>query len=484
MPEQSAALSWHASPGSTTNVRAPARSLSQSRLITGTHRFAFGPSGAAQHEDAVRAAHAWIDSRHSAVCDEATPKFFANFAAMGIGNDINQAVRSLAIALSRGRQLVLLPPSHVHRSRLGADVSRRFDAMHPWHWLPDEPLSALFRPSGCQTFMSSATQKAVLDVIAFANASAPSTLQQLGMWKLANSSVSQSQTSWRIGLSYLYIPLSFRSLGMLWWFQALTTYFVRIGVPFKQRIMRHPATKELLQQLRTPGQREAELPRRDSHASICVEYSGLPRCYGTDLLADIHFDVGLHMRLGDACRPEFRQTISKSRACIRNLSHAVHRINEARGLRGGGTLFLATDSAEIIAQASQGLASPYQVFYLNLRRDHYDSVLPNELRVTDRQQDLVDMLIELLMLARSALVVGTMQSNVARLALQFRMHPPGDSNGLHGPLPALMTARHRGKRTLRSGRIKFEVQYVREGSSSTSPSELRLRPERSPKLQP
>ena len=88
-------------------------------------------------------------------------------------------------------------------------------------------------------------------------------------------------------------------------------------------------------------------------------------------------------------------------------------------------MFLATDSEAIIAQAEAGAAAPYEVHYLNLSRSQYNTPLPNELRATNRTQDLVDMLLELVLLSHAAVLGGTMQSNVPRLALQLRVQPPG-----------------------------------------------------------
>ena len=396
------------------------RTLSRASLIPGVQRL--GPGKAPEHESLVRRAHAWVHARHARQCNESTPKYFAHFHSAGIGNDVNQAVRSLAIALYRGRQLILLPPHGGHRARLRPSVNKHLDADHPWHWLQHDPLTALFRPSSCQEVLSS-MERATFDALAssaYANLSAPAALKRLGKSGLANSSLSQSPNSWRVGLDYTYIPLQFRSMGMLWWFQVLTTYFVRIRRPLRQRLLAHTATKQLLGQLAVPMRNL----KRETNSTACADLAGVPRCYGSSLLAQVAFDVGLHIRLGDACRPENRKLNTRSRTCFENLTKAVQRITEARG-EGGGTMFLATDSESIIRQANAGAAAPYRVYFLNLSRAHYDTTLPNELRATNRMQDLVDMLLDLVFLSHSAILGGTMQSNVPRLALQLRVQPPG-----------------------------------------------------------
>ena len=165
--------------------------------------------------------------------------------------------------------------------------------------------------------MSTGPQRNVLEKMAsfeYANLSAPAALRRLtGRSALANSSISQSVTSWRVGLDFNYIPLPFRSMGMLWWFQALTTYFVRIRKPWRQRILGHPAVNQLLNRFPASMHRSDSLRRREANTpwrvgfhepnmTTCADVSGVPRCYGHSLFTELSFDVGLHIRLGDACR--------------------------------------------------------------------------------------------------------------------------------------------------------------------------------------
>ena len=93
------------------------RSLGRDQLIVGTRRF--GEDAAHTHDISVRKAHAWIHARHTVRCGESTPKYFANFHSAGIGNDVNQAVRSLAIALC-WKPLNISPLNNFKYSALGS----------------------------------------------------------------------------------------------------------------------------------------------------------------------------------------------------------------------------------------------------------------------------------------------------------------------------------------------------------------------------
>ena len=399
-----------------------AKRLSTSSLIFGTQRFT--TLHEPLHEDVLHSAHEWIHLKHTAQCHHSTPKYFASMASAGIGNDLNQAVRSLAIAFYRGRQLVLLPPRGGHRSKLSPDTQKTLDIYHPWHWLQNAPLTAILRPSSCQALMTgefAAASAALSD--AAPEVPAAKVFRTLGLLGLANSSVSQSTNHWRVGLEGGFIPQQFRSMGLLWWFQALTTYFIRFRKPLRQRLLGHPALAQLMRTLPLTAQ---ELrPGSDSalkHAT-CAAPSGAQRCYGINLLPNIAFDIGLHIRLGDACRPELRRTKTKSRTCFENISDALELLRE-RG-HTEGAVFLATDSQAIVSQVEAGAAAPFTFHYLNISRSRYDTALPNELRATNRMQDLIDMLLDVLLLSHSTVISGTMQSNVPRLAMQLRVQPPG-----------------------------------------------------------
>ena len=439
----------------TSSADVTVRRLPPSSLIFGARRFA--PEQAAEHEAVLRAAHIWMHRQHTAACTASSPKYFASFAASGIGNDLNQAVRSLAIAFFRRRQLVLVPPRGHERNKLSPSTQRMLDPLHPWHWLQQAPLSAILKPSSCQTFMSEHRYISAFNALAAAPTAhtAAHVFSKLGLGALANSSLTQSFNHWRVGLDAAYIPQQFRGMGLLWWFQALTTYFIRVRKPLRQRMLAHPALAQLLA-IHTASPAEAQ---RISHGNtttrqhaICVTASAEHRCYGVDLLSHVAFDVGMHIRLGDACRPELRKSKTRSRTCVWNVSYAVQLLRE-RG-HTQGTVFLATDSESIISQVAAGAAAPFTFHYLNISRSRYNTPLPNELRATDatdRTQDLVEMLLDLLLLSHSTVVVGTMQSNVPRLALQLRVEAPGT--------PALVSLDRREWCTRSSCRMNYTKKF-------------------------
>ena len=68
------------------------------------------------------------------------------------------------------------------------------------------------------------------------------TLRRLGEFALFNTTLSY-RNNWRVGMDRGYIPLPFRHQGLLWWFQVLTTYLVRIKEPLSQQLATHPAMR-------------------------------------------------------------------------------------------------------------------------------------------------------------------------------------------------------------------------------------------------
>ena len=84
-----------------------------------------------------------------------------------------------------------------------------------------------------------------------------------------------------------------------------------------------------------------------------------------------------------------------------------------------------TNSAEIVEQAERGAAAPFTVHFLRMDRSRYNTTTPSERRGTDRMQDLLEALADLLFLVRSDLLAGSMFSNFPRLALALRVMAPG-----------------------------------------------------------
>ena len=90
------------------------------------------------------------------------------------------------------------------------------------------PTNALLVTSSCQEYLS--TNRPDL-MEALANATemdTGATLRRLGEFALFNTTLSY-RNNWRVGMDRGYIPLPFRHQGLLWWFQVLNTYLVRVS---------------------------------------------------------------------------------------------------------------------------------------------------------------------------------------------------------------------------------------------------------------
>ena len=100
------------------------------------------------------AATAHVHDNHRAPCVDGTRTLFSRMDCHGVGEDLNQAVRSLAIATHHGRQLVLLPPPRHHVKLQGASCQSavRTTAAEPWHWLAGQnvALGSVLLLSSCQ----------------------------------------------------------------------------------------------------------------------------------------------------------------------------------------------------------------------------------------------------------------------------------------------------------------------------------------------
>jgi len=141
------------------------------------------------------------------------------------------------------------------------------------------------------------------------------------------------------------------------------------------------------------------------------------------------FDAGIHIRVGDACgnhNSNPARYLLKVRRCheTANLTAALLRLQRV-GIRNG-SLFVATDSPAIISQLRSGAAAAFNVSFLDLNRSRYVTPDPTE-RLTGpdtRLHVFLEALMDLLLLSRAAVVVGSMISNFPRVALQLRVQPP------------------------------------------------------------
>ena len=424
------------------------------------------------HQTLVDAAAAHIDMIHRAPCTRTTPVLFFRMDYHGIGNDLTRAVQALATAIMKGRQLVLLPPLTRFQSMFPS--LERTSWRRPWHWLASAelPTSTLLVTSSCQRFFDE--DEALLGIMqklsssGATEADAGATLRRFGEMELFNSSLSH-RTNWRVGMGPSVIPLPFRKQGLLWWFQVLTSYFVRVLEPLRPELQQHPALQDLL--LRHPtlarrtgrlrgsavDRRNAQLPTEASapHEAVAAAI-GRARCgrgracdrIGPGWLPNVWFDVGLHIRRGDACGAAAPKRGQRARRCSSRPLEDAFALMSAHGLRG--SVFLATDSAEIALSAKRvGAAAGFDVSTLQINRTQLESLCSSnsaaegnaevqcgtEFVTRTRERDralLVETLLDALLLSRSTVLVGSMMSNFPRLALQLRVQMP-----LLEPVPVL-----------------------------------------------
>ena len=223
-------------------------------------------------------------------------------------------------------------------------------------------------------------------------------------------------------------PRMFQRQGLLWWFQVLTTYLVRIREPLASRLTAHPAMKPFL---------VPEPNRRDTLDD--VRWLGWSvRCgkrfcdgVGPGWRPTARFDAGAHIRLGDSCR---QKGLSKNyalrvRRCDLNLSMVVSKLVEA-GLRNG-TLFVASDAQHIIDDVARGGARPFDATYLHINRSRFDTAKPTEgiTAASVRLNSLVEALMDIFLLSRAGTIAGKMMSNFPRVAIQLRVPPPRRRGG-------------------------------------------------------
>lgn len=422
------------------------------------------------HQSLADAAEAYIHLAQRATCTNATKLLFARMDTHGIGNDVNLAVRALGTAMIQERQVIFLPPSRAERrqSRWLGDV--RLDAEHPWHWLSGAgmPLDSLLVQSACHMQLAS-NDPGLLQMLADSNETDPtSTLFKMGHVAMAKRSRCWKPI-WRVGLHAGVIPAAFRGQGLLWWFQALTNYLIRVRAPLSFAIERHPAMRAFL---RSGGRAEVGCPLLSSTGDTRGSSSTPPRqavlggqlaplpvtndCFrpppetgagygrfwcrkrwcdyiGPSWFPPVWFDVGLHLRLGDVCGKHAPVRGKKARKCSDKPTQDAFELMRAHGLRG--RVFMASDSHEAIEIAEAiGPSYGFSVTSLAFDRGNIEGVdhesnktMGTEMVRRSRARDmavLVETLMDVLLLSRSTVVVGSMMSNFPRMALQMRQQCP------------------------------------------------------------
>ena len=334
------------------------------------------------HQSLVDSAAAHIDAVHRAPCTANTPVLFYRMDFHGIGNDLTRATAALAAAMIKRRQLVLLPPLRRHHPKF--PYLKRTSWEHPWHWLASAelPLDALLVTSDCQRYFGKAFPSVVQELVNATEVDTGATLKRLGETGLYNSTASW-RSSWRVGMDGGYVPLPFRKQGLLWWFQVLTSYFIRTRQPLRASLQAHPALSRLRRKLGANYLHAAdEAPLPDVAAAIGRERCGLRGrrpCdrIGSGWMPSTWFDVGLHIRMGDACGAAAPERGQRARRCSRRPLQDAFALMKSHGLRG--SVFLATDSARIASAAREaGVGHGFNVSTLPINRSVHESLcLPN-----------------------------------------------------------------------------------------------------------
>ena len=415
------------------------------------------------HDVAVDAAASYVESLHRTRCTENTPLLFVRLDCHGVGGDLLSAVRGLAAAVDERRQMVLLPPTPSRRRSEKLPAWVNLTAREPWHWLVGHGLSldTVFVKSACQKRLERRMPE-VLEAMAQSEELAHLTARRLGHDRLANASKDFGQhagalgsSSWRKGVRLRIVPSQFRRQGILWWYQVLTSYVVRIRGALRDKLVHHQAMAELKREYDTAapstvvsadarpvgfatcGSRGAAWPSCACPTQEASEWHRRPRgavaterrfCdgIGPGWLPEVSFDASIHIRAGDACGAHQGKSYRKMRGCgvIDNITAALDLLR-ASGLRHG-RLFIATDSERVVRHLAKGPASAFQVTMLKFSRAHYSSTTPTEVRTGKeaRLQVLLEALLDVLLLSRAETIVGPMMSNFARVALQLRVQPP------------------------------------------------------------
>lgn len=391
------------------------------------------------HQAVVDAAEVHINSRHRAPCTPKTKVLFARMDFHGVGNDLNNAARALACALSQDRQVVFLPPGQADQDKNSWLRALRVTGEQPWHWLKGAgwPLDSALVLSSCHRELMRPERKHVLLALAQANdTDAATTLSRIGEHTLAKVARSWHPI-WRVGLTAAVVPTPYQSLGLLWWFQVLASYLVRLRGPLHAAMADHPAMRAFM------ASRESAAPRGripTAAANFGRTHCGKRLCddVGMGWHPPVWFDVGLHIRMGDVCGKNAPRRGQKTRRCSARPLEDALELMKSHGLRGD--VFFASDSAETLAQAVHlGPVYGFNISFLAFEhfskgrgetcsdRNSGGSVTGLEWCERDVARDrrlLVEALLDAIMLSRSTVLVGSMMSNFPRLALQLRVQAP------------------------------------------------------------
>ena len=91
-----------------------------------------------------------------------------------------------------------------------------------------------------------------------------------------------------------------------------------------------------------------------------------------------------------------------------------------------GTLFIASDSQQIIDEVARGGAHGFAASYLHINRSRMETAAATEklALAAARRTSFIEALMDMLLLSRSSLIAGKMMSNFPRVAMQMRVQIP------------------------------------------------------------
>ena len=387
-------------------------------------------------------------------CGPDTPVGFVRAPKSGIGHDIGIFVKSLHLCLVGGGfegwrgwarrfdtsplQLVILPPV--------ADVAQQMVAapltvFRPWHWLHDDQqpnqslnLDELFHLSACHRHLLKHNASWLEKIAREPNF--PKTRELRAQMPFRAWEVVDSYKQTPFGTE-IEVPRMFASMGRFWWSQMVTKYMLRIQRPLKERLARHPAWQsassgsgEHDRYLTSTG-RFAFNSRAFAFSYPCMNPVESSRHVRSDSssrnlsrhLDEAPFDVGLYVRLGDACGP--RQP--KQRWCLTSLNEAMKQLDTlSGGASAPKSVFIATDSLEVIQQAKATASTSTTSFhFLDLDRHKKDASESAAKRgsQSSKLELLLETLLEVILLGHSRIIAGSMTGTIPRLALQLQYVP-------------------------------------------------------------
>ena len=392
-------------------------------MLVGSARRPFASGEQNLSAQASRCLHAAsvLASQH-AHCAPDVNLAFVHMGSRGATNDINTLVRGLHFTLMHARrtrrkfQMVVLPPPASEQSHLGMNLTFK----RPWHWAQQYELSQIFNLSECHVKLSR-ENASWLERVAMEGFT-----QEL--IRVQHRQLVSIQPLWN---SEPEMPAWLGPDAQRWWWSVLTTHLVKVRGDLERRVLTHPAIEELA--------RAYGAGHPVSRFLRSGELLRFEPCKPEPML----FDVGLHIRHGDACGALARP--QPARRCIKSLAQALGMVSNANISFNDGTgrvkphirTFLASDSDTIVKQvaaannASDSASTSrggFAIQSLTLNRSKYEGTTFIEMETAnerrgDRSEVLIETLLDLALLARSDCIAGSIMGNLPRLALQLRVRP-------------------------------------------------------------